>query len=70
MLRLALGPFFLVERTQHLTYDNNTQQVTGDTPGSTDQSTLDIALPTHVPVGEISIDQQLLLYGANIFRGL
>jgi hypothetical protein len=59
------GSQFVPEKVQLVTYDNNTQQVTGDPLILPINLLLDV-VPSHVPSSEISIGrQELLSYGVN-----
>ncbi|KAK9357853.1 hypothetical protein V1504DRAFT_494242 [Lipomyces starkeyi] len=56
------------QKVQLVTYDNNTQQVTGDPLILPINLLLDV-VPSHVPSSEISISrQELLSYGADLFN--
>ncbi|KAK9316466.1 hypothetical protein V1522DRAFT_448460 [Lipomyces starkeyi] len=58
------------EKVEVVTYDNNTQQVTGDPLILPIKLLLDV-VPSHVPSSEISIGrQELLSYGIDLFDGL
>ncbi|KAK9238492.1 hypothetical protein V1525DRAFT_111374 [Lipomyces kononenkoae] len=64
------GIQFVPEKVQLVTYDNNTQQVSGDPLILPINLLLDI-VPSHVPSSEISIGrQELLSYGIDLSNGL
>ncbi|KAK9334937.1 hypothetical protein V1521DRAFT_441388 [Lipomyces starkeyi] len=64
------GSLFVPEKVQLVTYDNNTQQVTGDPLILPINLLLDV-VPSHVPSSEISIGRrELLSNGIDLFDGL
>ncbi|KAK9357344.1 hypothetical protein V1504DRAFT_73224 [Lipomyces starkeyi] len=64
------GSLFVPEQVQLVTYDNNTQQVTGDPLILPINLLLDV-VPSHVPSSEISFGRpELLSYGVDVFKGI
>ncbi|KAK9370444.1 hypothetical protein V1509DRAFT_638046 [Lipomyces kononenkoae] len=64
------GRLFAPEKVQIVTYDNNTQQVTGDPLVLPITLLLDV-VPSHVPSSEISFGRpELLSYGVDLFKGI
>ncbi|KAK9318728.1 hypothetical protein V1517DRAFT_334791 [Lipomyces orientalis] len=64
------GRLFVPEKVQLVTYDNNTQQVTGDPLILPINLLLDV-VPSHVPSSEISFGRpELLSYGVDLFMGI
>ncbi|KAK9327627.1 hypothetical protein V1520DRAFT_348326, partial [Lipomyces starkeyi] len=64
------GSLFVPQKVQLVTYDNNTQQVTGYPLILPINLLLDVVL-SHVPSSEISIGrQELLSYGVDLFNRL
>ncbi|KAK9428337.1 hypothetical protein V1505DRAFT_315993 [Lipomyces doorenjongii] len=68
--RTRSGSLLVPEKVQLVTYDNNTQQITGYPLILPIDLLLDV-VPSHVPSSEISIGrQELLSYGIDLFDGL